>query len=1849
MFKFKNVVASLMATTMIASALPVVNFTAFASSQDASMGYYDPAENWLDTLGNTDELTRNSIVTEESGVCHSDQCKDPKNGGDGEGKQVIFTVFRVPEYTIDGATNMNKNVTWVRTSDKRGFAINDESLGTPIDVSIVSPNKGGIYTGHHYTKTYCQSCNSWNTNSGSKEAGYNRDFFGLNECNPDYFLDVLPEGENQVLPYAIGDSKYYESHQERVMAGVKFCQFCYGTKGLGANGWIDVAHHFRVKSINGELGNSQFRVEKYCDPNATSKSEKGCGVTTVTRIPAKTVISGFIGFADGNEHTVSVGTERLGANVTKVVAYKLDPRSAKYESDTPPSYTEPGDYDVEYEIRYAYTGTGGVNEGVSINTPETKWDQWETDGIAMVEKGTAQVILLDAGKSGGSSGECDAHDFEYRWTVDPTCSTDGFEVWQCSKCGEIERRNFKSQLKHNYEKDAEFKATCTQEGWTIYKCDNCGDTLVETQAVDKSNHARMIEVADPAPTCEKQGVIYDECPACGKREFKRFENPLGHDWKEVSTISPSCFEGGYTVYQCQNCLLTKYDDNTDKLEHKWNETGNVVSEAQCAVDGLTEYTCEYCGTKKYEAISATGHTPGDEATCTQPQTCTVCGAILAPAKGHQYEETVTEPTCTSSGFTTHSCVYGDSTYISDYTEKKDHEFEDVVTEPNCTEHGYTTHNCKNCDFSYTDDYVDANGHKESDWIIDTPATILSKGLKHTKCEVCGITLQTAEIPQLVADDNSDEDGKSQVGDYSILITDHLGTPIFNSAISIDERDNITIKLPVGRLLSADDKTTITVFNTETQLPAEGLHIFISDSSDNAATGVTDINGQLIVPNNQSSTGDNNGTIGGDTADEEGKMPTYVVTVTDKKNDIIGNCDISFGQDNDIVVKLPEGTTMNADNRITVTVTNEYGLPQQGVNIVVYGDSDYVEKGVTNVNGQITVPDANRGYTDKNGIVNVNGYIVKVTDETAPIYEAYVTVDGNGSRFTVLLPNGKIVNDYGNRTTVTITDTNGNPVSGSVVEMQDTTGVKRDDQSTNIHGQVTYPPLNEDKTGEDGGDVNSGETPAPSPSPTPETSPSPEGSPEPGSSPEPTDPPYVTPNPDEDFLYNIKVENNEGAILNAIVSVDRETGDVTVKLPQGIGITTNNRVIVTVIDKKTGKPVNGVLCTVVTNEGLSASDVTNYEGKAKVPPISSDVTDRNGFAQVTEDGVLYNVVVDDELGAIEGAQVAISEGKISVVLPDGKVIDYFNRTTVTVSDKDNTPMQGVDVTIADNTGATSNDITNADGQVIAPPVREDKTDDEGKGDITNKDELDPSDPSAEQKQRDYKVEVQDEHGPIKDAIVSVDENGNVDVTLPDGTTLDPSNRVVVEVTDSEGNPVKDVPVTVHDKTGNSAKDITDSEGLAKVPAGNEDYTDKQGFGNVTETDAEGKETYYNVVVENTKGKIEKAHIVLNEGKLTITLPTTQKLDADNQTTVTVTDKDNNPVSGLAITVNDTQNGTATATTNTDGKITVPKKPTSGGGSSGGGGGGGSSGGGGGGGSAVSTSTVTVKVVDKDGKTVSATKSVKDNDITLTLPKANTLEDGNYYTVTVTDSKGNAKSGMNIILKDSKGNTVSGKTNSKGQVILPTHTHSAYIYGYTDGEFKPEGNMTRSEAAAIFARIIAEKNDETIPSRKSSFKDVDNKLWYNDPIAYLEKYDVISGYEDGTFKPEEQITRAEFVAMCTKFYELFSKTTTAKNTFTDVSKTHWAYEYINVAANMNWIAGYSDKTFRPDTNIKRAEVVAIVNRMTGRVADRDYVNSHMKQLNPFTDMNDSVYWGFYDVIEAANDHDIVEVKNAEEWVD
>lgn len=282
-------------------------------------------------------------------------------------------------------------------------------------------------------------------------------------------------------------------------------------------------------------------------------------------------------------------------------------------------------------------------------------------------------------------------------------------------------------------------------------------------------------------------------------------------------------------------------------------------------------------------------------------------------------------------------------------------------------------------------------------------------------------------------------------------------------------------------------------------------------------------------------------------------------------------------------------------------------------------------------------------------------------------------------------------------------------------------------------------------------------------------------------------------------------------------------------------------------------------------------------------------------------------------------------------------------------------------------------------------------------------------------------------------------------------------------------------------------------------------------------------------------------------------------------------------------------------------------------------------------------------------MTVTKSIdKNGNVTLTLPNGRLIDDG-HYTVVIKDTKGNVKADIDVTLKDKKNGEMTGTTGKNGTVIIPTQIHNAYVYGYEDGEFKPEGNMTRAEAAAIFARNIAERKGETIPSKKSLFKDVNSKLWYSNPIAYLEQFDVISGYSDGTFAPEEQITRAEFVAMVTRFYELFDKTATqSKNSFADVATTHWAYKYINTASAMDWIAGYADSTFRPDNSITRAEVVAIVNRVTGRSADTEYINKNMSAVNVFADLIDKSYWAFYEILEAANTHSMINSAIGEIWI-
>lgn len=210
-------------------------------------------------------------------------------------------------------------------------------------------------------------------------------------------------------------------------------------------------------------------------------------------------------------------------------------------------------------------------------------------------------------------------------------------------------------------------------------------------------------------------------------------------------------------------------------------------------------------------------------------------------------------------------------------------------------------------------------------------------------------------------------------------------------------------------------------------------------------------------------------------------------------------------------------------------------------------------------------------------------------------------------------------------------------------------------------------------------------------------------------------------------------------------------------------------------------------------------------------------------------------------------------------------------------------------------------------------------------------------------------------------------------------------------------------------------------------------------------------------------------------------------------------------------------------------------------------------------------------------------------------------------------------------------------------LDKENHFAYMQGYPDKTFGPGMNMSRAEAAVMFARLLVNKMDvdRTYPN---SFKDIDGTKWYANAIGYMEQYGIIKGYTDGTFKPETPISRAEFAAIAARFDTLV---TGEPNIFSDVAETYWARDYISFATDKGWIKGYLDGTFKPGNNITRAEVVALVNRVLERYYDKSYADTNAKVLKQYMDLAPG-YWAFYDIVEASNMHNYGKTSNNETWL-
>lgn len=216
---------------------------------------------------------------------------------------------------------------------------------------------------------------------------------------------------------------------------------------------------------------------------------------------------------------------------------------------------------------------------------------------------------------------------------------------------------------------------------------------------------------------------------------------------------------------------------------------------------------------------------------------------------------------------------------------------------------------------------------------------------------------------------------------------------------------------------------------------------------------------------------------------------------------------------------------------------------------------------------------------------------------------------------------------------------------------------------------------------------------------------------------------------------------------------------------------------------------------------------------------------------------------------------------------------------------------------------------------------------------------------------------------------------------------------------------------------------------------------------------------------------------------------------------------------------------------------------------------------------------------------------------------------------------------------------------GDSVLNKEDHYQYLIGYEDDSFKPENNMTREEVAVMFSRLL--KN----PPVKGqvypyNFPDVDQSRWSVTAISYMNKLGIVKGYPDGDFKPEASITRAEFAAMAAGFADLQE----GDKTFSDLDSSHWAYDVVRKAASAGWISGYPDGSFKADNPITRAEVVTITNKMLNRKADQNFVDRNLDKLLSFIDLNKD-YWAYYPIMEATNGHDYIRSSNKvdEKWQD
>ena len=704
----KRMTALLLAVVLCVGMVP----TAFAAQQNS---YHDPAEHWMQASGRTNELDANSVVTRETFKCG--EC----------GKATSFEVFRVPEYTRNGQPALSRNVKY---SD--GTMVDGVGKGDTMDGI---PGKDATYTGYHYTKAVCETCGGINTNMSKSEYGYLKNVYWLYDCAAAFTQEL-----DETVSYEYTDDTYHTVTTK----GGTYCAFCYGTNHTVSR---KLERHSMVTEVLPQPANGRFATVEKCSL---------CDYTRYDYTAAKAVVASYYGVVDGQPHTISV-TDLSEAGVRTSIRYGNSADSCTMTSA--PNYTDEGQYTVYYEITYTCDGVDMTENGVAYvwlrddttdengncgcgcSNPNCGCQNKNCNGNCCADKGCGEnhkYILLDSTKAG--------------------CTSLGYDRYLCTECGKIEKRDYVDSLGHAWQSIVIRDATCETDGKLLELCSRCGQ--MKQTATPKGEHS--YEVYTVAATCTSPGYTVRECSVCGDRHIEDITPAIPHDYK-AHVIEATCDAEGKTIHRCDGCGSSFVTDYTEALGHSWDK-GTLVTNATCTGEGVMEYRCTRCGYHRLDADPADGHIPGAPATCTEPQLCTRCGAVLKNALGHDYKSEVTAPTC--------------------------------------TEMGYTTNTCTRCGDTTKTDYTESAGHKPGDWIIDKEPTTDAAGSKHKECTVCGEKLEAQPIEKIYNSATTDSKGEAIVGGYLVTVTDtDTKNPVANAAVALHKDNSISIRLPNSRLLA----------------------------------------------------------------------------------------------------------------------------------------------------------------------------------------------------------------------------------------------------------------------------------------------------------------------------------------------------------------------------------------------------------------------------------------------------------------------------------------------------------------------------------------------------------------------------------------------------------------------------------------------------------------------------------------------------------------------------------------------------------------------------------------------------------------------------------------------------------------------------------------------------------------------------------------------------------------------------------------------------------------------------------------------------------------------------------------